>query len=597
MSHPAIIAHHLARLQSHAWRPRAQAARLLAPHAAEPPVWEALAAHAQGDPNLAVRIQALRSLARSGRPETLPILEETLTLGPEPLQEHGLSGLAEWGVAAGQEEAAFRRLLERIECCDDPEGLRRRGVALYALGELEVDGVLATLDRFVEASHTAVAGGAWSSLAYQKRREVLPQLLERVATASEEWTHDQALKTARLLAEVQTRYYQVPWSEDAGWLQGLQRAFPAPLQAQMGPVVGQLVNAWQAGDYPAAVAHLDRLTSQLVAEFGRLHGRWTGSTEEPLPDPWLWEADPLTWARMRLIRELAQRPRFFDGRMRRWAQEELRTAVACFLETTRRLNWLHRAWSGQEPPEAASEVGRAVWALDADQERAPYGLLTRLGRWGGDALPALRAFLGDPLATHGQVWAAEVLARLGEPEDLDRFLALAVDPFLGEAAQAGAAAYGAAALSRVSGWLREANEAARLAAVGVASRVPLPESWLLLAEHLPQAEGPLFQAMVAGLVRLGGPPALEALVDAGRTLEGERAQLARQGAVYLAGWEELADELPTEWQGIPPLGTLPDPAAVGVHEFDVYTTPDREGPTCSEERLPDPLPRAGGGEP
>lgn len=173
MSHPAIIAHHLARLQAPAWRPRAQAARLLAPYAAQPPVWEALAARVAQDPNLAVRIQALRSLARSGRPESLPILEAAVASGPEPLQEHGLSGLAEWGVAAGREEEAFRRLLERIECCDDPEGLRRRGVALYALGELEVAGVEATLDRFVTAQEPVVAGGAWSSLAYQKRREVL----------------------------------------------------------------------------------------------------------------------------------------------------------------------------------------------------------------------------------------------------------------------------------------------------------------------------------------------------------------------------------------------------------------------------------------
>src|SRR5690606_33757868 len=105
----------LARLQAPAWRPRAQAARLLAPYAAQPPVWEALAARVAQDPNLAVRIQALRSLARSGRPESLPILEAAVASGPEPLQEHGLSGLAEWGVAAGREEEAFRRLLERIE--------------------------------------------------------------------------------------------------------------------------------------------------------------------------------------------------------------------------------------------------------------------------------------------------------------------------------------------------------------------------------------------------------------------------------------------------------------------------------------------------
>lgn len=595
MTHPAILAYHLSRLRSPAWRPRAQAARLLAPHAAQPAVWEALAGLVQGDPNLAVRIQALRSLARSGRPETLPILEEALSSGPEPLQEHALSGLAEWGVTSGQEGAAFRRLLERIECCEDPEGLRRRGVALYALGELDVDGVLATLDRFVDSSHTAVTGGAWSSLAYRKRREVLPQLLDHVAAARDEWTHDQALKTVRLLADVQTRYYQVPWTDDPGWLRGLQGAFPAPLQAQTGPVVGRLMTAWQAGDYQGAAASLERLTSLLVAEFGRRHGRWSGPVGEPLPDEWLWEADPLTWARMRLLRELAQRPRFFDGRVRRWAQEELRAAVAAFLETTRRLNRLHRAWSGQDPAEARGPVGQAVWALDADQERAPYGPVTRLGRWGRDALPALRAFLDDPLVGHGQVWAAELLARLGDPEDLDRFLSLATDPVIGEAAQAGAAAYGATALSRVTGWLRGGDEQARLAAVGVASRVPLPESWLLLSELLPQVEGTLYQAVVAGLVRLGGPAALEALVDAGRTLDGERAMLARRGAVYLAGWEERLHVLPGDWSQIPPLAPLPDPAAVGVHEFDVYTTPDQEASLCTEERLPDPLPRAEGG--
>src|SRR5690606_21216883 len=99
-----------------------------------------------------------------------------------------------------------------------PGGPPAPGGALYALGELEVAGVEATLDRFVTAQEPVVAGGAWSSLAYQKRREVLPQLLERVATAPDEWTHDQALKTVRLLADVQTRYYQVPWSDDAGWL-------------------------------------------------------------------------------------------------------------------------------------------------------------------------------------------------------------------------------------------------------------------------------------------------------------------------------------------------------------------------------------------
>lgn len=595
MTHPAILAYHLSRLRSPAWRPRAQAARLLAPYAAEPPVWEALAGLAREDPNLAVRIQALRSLARSGRQEALPILEAALSSGPEPLQEHALSGLAEWGVASGQEGAAFRRLLERIECCEDPEGLRRRGVALYAVGELDVDGVAATLDRFVDAEHTAVAGGAWSSLAYRKRREALPQLLERVATARDEWTHDQALKTVRLLADVQTRYYQVPWTDEPGWLQGLQEAFPAPLRAETGPVVAQLMTAWRAGGYQVSAASLERLTSLLVAEFGRRHGRWSGATGEPLPEEWLWETDPLTWARLRFLRELARRPRFFDGRVRRWAQEELRTAVAAFLATTHRLNRLHRAWSGHDPAEARGAVGQAVWALDADQERAPYGPVTRLSRWGRDALPALRAFLDDPLVEYGQVWAAELLARLGDPEDLDRFLAFATDPVVGEAAQAGAAAYGAAALARVSGWLRGGDEPARLAAVGVASRVPLPESWLLLSEVLPQAEGPLYEAVVAGLVRLGGQAALEALVDAGRTLDGERAMLARRGAVYLAGWEERRDALPGDWSEIPPLAPLPDPAAVGVHEFDVYTTPDQTASLCTEERLPDPLPRAEGG--
>ncbi|NMA71905.1 MAG: HEAT repeat domain-containing protein, partial [Firmicutes bacterium] len=347
MSHPAIIAHHLARLQAPAWRPRAQAARLLAPYAAQPPVWEALAARVAQDPNLAVRIQALRSLARSGRPESLPILEAAVASGPEPLQEHGLSGLAEWGVAAGREEEAFRRLLERIECCDDPEGLRRRGVALYALGELEVAGVEATLDRFVTAQEPVVAGGAWSSLAYQKRREVLPQLLERVATAPDEWTHDQALKTVRLLADVQTRYYQVPWSDDAGWLAGMQRAFPPPLQPQTQELVDGLVAAWQREDYPGAAARLAALANRLVAAFGRYHGRWNGAPDEPLPDAWLWETDPVTWARFQILRAWAHRPHLFAGRWRRWAQEELRTAVACFLETTRRLNWLHRAWTGQ----------------------------------------------------------------------------------------------------------------------------------------------------------------------------------------------------------------------------------------------------------
>src|SRR5690606_40047832 len=84
-------------------------------------------------------------------------------------------------------------------------------------------------------------------------------------------------------------------------------------------------------------------------------------------------------------------------------------------------------------------LGQAVWALDADQERPPFRRLTLLSRQGREALPALRAFLADPLATHGHLWAAELLARLGEPEDLDRFLALATDPWVGEAAQAGAA--------------------------------------------------------------------------------------------------------------------------------------------------------------
>ncbi|MFS8491855.1 HEAT repeat domain-containing protein [Limnochorda sp.] len=588
MSHPAIIAHHLARLQAPAWRPRAQAARLLAPYAAQPPVWEALAARVAQDPNLAVRIQALRSLARSGRPESLPILEAAVASGPEPLQEHGLSGLAEWGVAAGREEEAFRRLLERIECCDDPEGLRRRGVALYALGELEVAGVEATLDRFVTAQEPVVAGGAWSSLAYQKRREVLPQLLERVATAPDEWTHDQALKTVRLLADVQTRYYQVPWSDDAGWLAGMQRAFPPPLQPQTQELVDGLVAAWQREDYPGAAARLAALADRLVAAFGRYHGRWNGAPDEPLPDAWLWETDPVTWARFQILRAWAHRPHLFAGRWRRWAQEELRTAVACFLETTRRLNWLHRAWTGQAPPEAASPLGHAVWALDADQERPPYRRLTLLSRQGREALPALRAFLADPLATHGHLWAAELLARLGEPEDLDRFLALATDPWVGEAAQAGAAAYGAAALTRVSGWLRQKEEDAWLAAVGVASRIPLPESWLLLGERLPQAEGPRFHALVAGLVRLGGAAALERLIEAGRTLDGERARLAQQGAVYLAHWEELTHLLPAEWAEVPPLAPLPDAPAVGVHEFDVYTTPDQPDPDPSDPRLPEP---------
>jgi len=93
---------------------------------------------------------------------------------------------------------------------------------------------------------------------------------------------------------------------------------------------------------------------------------------------------------------------------------------------------------------------------------------------------------------------------------------------------------------------------------------------------------------VAGLVRLGGAAALERLIEAGRTLDGERARLAQQGAVYLAHWEELTHLLPAEWAEVPPLAPLPDAPAVGVHEFDVYTTPDQPDPDPSDPRLPEP---------
>lgn len=589
MSLTAVVLHHLSRLSSPAWRVRAQAARMLAPAAARPDVWQALVSVARTDGNLAVRIQALRAAAGSGRPETLPFLEEALDRGPEPLQEHARSALAEWGVAAGREEEAARRLLEQTQCGDDAEGRRRKAIALYALGELDAPGVEEALDRFFAADEWPTAAGAWASLAYRKRRERLPELLQRVEEAPGEWVHDQALKTARLLADVQSRYYQTPFAPELDWIQGLEPAFPEALQPQARQDLQRLATAWRAGAYPAALATMDRLGSLLMTALGRLHGRWQADPSPQAPLPWLYENDPLAWARLALIRHLAGRPAFLAGRLRRWAQEELRAALAAFLELVRQTARLHRGWSGLDPAAAATDVGRWVWQLDTDQERAPYRLLVHLRRLGKEALPALRAFLGDPLVAHGHPWALELLGEMGEVEDLDALLSLATHPTFGETAQAAAARFGQAALSRVSPWLRRGEEASRLAAVGVMSRVPLPESWLALGEVLPQADGPLFQAVVTGLVRLGGRAALEMLADAGRSLDGERGLLARRAAVYLAGWEE-EPELAREWKDVPLLGPLPEPATVGVHEFDVYTAPDHEEPPDPADRLPDPLP-------
>lgn len=589
MSPAAVVFHHLSRLSSPAWRARAQAARMLAPAAARPEVWQALVSAAQSDGNLAVRIQALRAAAGSGRPEILPVLEQALDRGPEPLQEHAQSALAEWGVAAGREEEAARRLLEQTRCGDDPESQRRRGVALYALGELDAPGVEQALDRFLEADDWPTVAGAWASLAYRKRRERLPDLLRRVEEAPGEWVHDQALKTARLLAEVQSRYYQTPFTPELDWIQGLEPAFPEILQQQAREGLRRLATAWRAGAYPEALAAMDRLGSLLMTELGREHGRWQAEPSPQAPLPWLHENDPLAWARLALIRHLAERPGSFAGRLRRWAQEELRAALAAFLELVRRAGQLHRGWSGHDPAEAATDAGRWVWQLDADQERAPYRLLVHLRRLGKEALPALRAFLGDPLVVYGRPWALDLLGEMGEAEDLDALLSLATHPTLGETAQAAAARFGQDALSRVSPWLRRGEEASRLAAVGVMSRVPLPESWLALGEVLTRADGPLFQAVVTGLVRLGGRAALEMLAAAGRSLEGERGLLARRAAVYLAGWEE-EPELARDWKDVPLLGPLPEPATIGVHEFDVYTAPDHEDPPDPEDRLPNPLP-------
>ncbi|BAS28838.1 HEAT repeat domain-containing protein [Limnochorda pilosa] len=592
MTAPAVLAHHLGRLRSPAWRPRAQAARMLAADADLPEVAQALAAVARGDSNLAVRIQALRAVARSGRPEARGLLEEVLAGGPEPLQEHALSGLAEWGVASGREEEAARRLLDATQCGDDPDALRRRGIALYALGELDVAGVGEALDRFFEADDWPTAGGAWSSAAYRKQRRRLPDILRWVESAPDEWVHDQALKTARLLADVQGSYYQLSFSVEPEWVQGLDGAFPDGARNQARPALERVARAWRAGDYPEALGTMGWLASLLLVELGRAHGLpgWEGGAGDGDPARWLREVDELSWARLSLILYLAERPRFFDGRIRRWAEEELRTAAACFLETFPRVVRLDRAWSGRDPAEGATEEGRKVWQLDADQERAPYALLVRLKRLGKEALPALRAFLEDSLVLHGHAWALEVLGEVGEAQDLDRLLALTTYPPLAEAAQAATARFGPAALVRVSPWLRRADEGARIAAAGVVSRIPLPESWLALGELLPGSEGPLFQAAVRGLVRLGGPASLEALAAAGRSLDGERALLARQAAVYLAGWEEDHGEILREWRDVPLLGPLPDPAVVGVHEFDVYTGPDHEDPPDPDDRLPDPLP-------
>src|SRR5690606_26194428 len=84
--------------------------------------------------------------------------------------------------------------------------------------------------------------------------------------------------------------------------------------------------------------------------------------------------------------------------------------------------------------------------------------------------------------------------------------------------------------------------------------------------------------------------ALERLIEAGRTLDGERARLAQQGAVYLAHWEELTHLLPAAWAEGAPLAPLPDAPAVGVAGVDVYTTRAQTDPCTSEPSPPSPSP-------